>query len=120
MFKKLKERIYNKKAKKELEDVLFDNFMYCGDSEFPMFIRSGTRYTNHKFYVPETDVAFRLAFEKLKNKFYERYVLDDIKNRIRVYMAHFNISEETYEYCVKMFENKSAIVTSDVVKNDNI
>ena len=120
MFKKLKERIYNRKARIELEDIMFDNFAYCGDSEFPMFVKSGTQTTNHKFYIPQTDEAFILAFGKLKNKFFENYVLDDVKNRIRVYMAHFNISEYAYEFCVEMFKNKSKIVLASSNKNNNI
>lgn len=113
MFKKLRERIYNRKIRKELEDVMFDNFAWCGDSEFPMFVKSGTETTNHKFFLPKTDEAFKLAFGKLKNKFYKNYVLDDVKNRIRVYMAHFPISEDAYEYCVEMFVNNSLIINQD-------
>lgn len=110
MFKKLKERIYNKKTRQQWEDIMFDNFNYCGDSEFAMFVKKGTKDTPHRFFLPQTDEMFKMAFGKLKDQFYKYYVLDDVKNKIRVYMAHFNISEDAYEYCVNMFINKSAIV----------
>ena len=110
MLKKLRKRIYNKKAAKELKDIVFDNFAYCGDSEFPMFVKRGTQYTNHKFYLPQTDEAFTLAFNKLSSAFFHKYVLDDVKNKIRVYMAHFNISEDAYDYCVDKFKVKAETV----------
>ena len=112
MFKKLRERIYNKKTRQQWEDVMFDNFNYCGDSDFAMFVKKGSKDTPHKFFCPKTDEMFKLAFSKLKNKFYENYVLDDVKNKIRVYMAYFPISEDAYEYCVNMFINKSAVLNA--------
>jgi len=113
MLKKLREKLYYKKTQKIYDNLMFDDFAFYGDSEFPMFIRYGYGERKTEFFIPKTDDTFNLAFGKLKNKFYENYVLDDVKNRIRVYMAHSKISEESYKYCVEMFKNKSAILCKE-------
>ena len=107
MFNKLRERLYDRKIKKNLENIELDTFAYCGDSKYPYFVIRGTKTTIHRFFTPQTDKTFKLAFSKLKNSFFKAEDLGVVKNRIREYMCYFNISEEAYVVCVKLFIQKS-------------
>lgn len=109
MLKKLKEKIYNSKTKKLIKDLKFDDFAYIADSEFPMFsyvdnIEDKRVYA--KFFIPQTSEMLKLAMEKLKNGYYKRVVVDDFKNRLKVYTGYLNIDDETYEYCLQYFIDK--------------
>ena len=112
MFKKLRERIYNKKMNKEMKGISFDGVKYCGYDEFPKFVRSGTAKLGLLIYTPKTDETFKYAFTKLKNEFFNSYDEDEIKNRIRVYMSYFKISEQAYAECMDIVKN-----TNDIVVN---
>jgi len=120
MFKKLIERAYNKKVIKSLQNVEFDSFAFCGYNEFPMFFQRETAYTKRFLFVPITDETFKLAFSKLKNDFFKNCDFDEIKNRIKVYKAYVNISEEVCNECVQIAENKSYINVNNNKNNSNI
>ena len=63
-----------------------------------------------KFFIPQTSEMLKLAMEKLKNGYYKRVVVDDFKNRLKVYTGYLNIDDETYEYCLKYFIEKQQIL----------
>ena len=113
MLKKIREKIYNSKTKKLIKDLRFDDFAYIADSEFPMFSyvdKIEDKRVYAKFFIPQTSEMLKLAMEKLKNGYYKRVVVDDFKNRLRVYIGYLNIDDETYEYCLKYFIEKQQIL----------
>ena len=117
MFKKLRERIFNKKTNERLKCVEFDSFAYCGYSEYPIFIEKGTEYSNPLYFSPETDKTFELAFSKLKDRFFKDCDLEEIKIRLKVFKSHFNISEEICEECIKIAQEKICSIKEQ--KNQN-
>lgn len=113
MLKKIREKIYNSKTKKLIKDLRFDDFAYIADSEFPMFSyvdKIEDKRVYAKFFIPQTSEMLKLAMEKLKNGYYKRVVVDDFKNRLKVYTGYLNIDDETYEYCLKYFIEKQQIL----------
>ena len=113
MLKKKREKIYNSKTKKLIKDLRFDDFAYIADSEFPMFSyvdKIEDKRVYAKFFIPQTSEMLKLAMEKLKNGYYKRVVVDDFKNRLKVYTGYLNIDDETYEYCLKYFIEKQQIL----------
>lgn len=113
MLKKIREKIYNSKTKKLIKDLRFDDFAYIADSEFPMFSyvdKIEDKRVYAKFFIPLTSEMLKLAMEKLKNGYYKHVVVDDFKNRLKVYTGYLNIDDETYEYCLKYFIEKQQIL----------
>lgn len=107
MFKKLKNRIYNKKTMENLQSVEFDSFAYCGYNEYPMFVRSGTQHTNHLFFQPQTNETFLFAFEKLKKSFFKNCDFEEIENRIKVYRFFVEIDNQTFEKCIEFAKKQT-------------
>jgi len=115
MFKKLREKLYDRQTKKNLENMQFDTFAYYGDSAFPAFIvdsGKGDR-TFHQVFVPKTENSFKMAFNKLKNRYFKKVPYIAMKNNVKKYCEYFNFSEETLNYCVEVFKDKKLISTKE-------
>lgn len=112
MFKKLKQKIYNKKTAKLLENIKFDDFAYIADSEIPMFSYVDERIENRiyaKFFVPQTEEMLILATKKLKKHFFMNIVEEDYKNRVMRFIAYSTINIEAFDKCMDIFKIKQEI-----------
>jgi len=109
MFKKLRKRIYNKKTKELLQYVHFDDFAFCLDCEYPMFVVNAIETKNYSFFVPQTEEMFKLAFNNLQDKFFKELDREEVEYRVNVYSQYFNFSNNVVDYCVNHFVDKNEI-----------
>ena len=121
MFKKLREKLYDKKTKKYLENMQFDTFSYCGDSTFPAFIVESCKGNReiHSAFVPQTENSFKMAFEKLKKRYFKKVPYSVMKENVKTYCMYFYFSDETLNYCVEVFNTRKAQSTKNKANKIN-
>lgn len=108
MLKKLRERLYDRKIKKNLENMEFDTFAYYSDSIVPAFISEAkAKGAIHTVFCPKTEKSFKLAFSKLKKRYFKKFPYATAKENVKTYCNNFNFGEETANYCLEMFKVRS-------------
>ena len=120
MFKKLREKLYDRQTKKNLENMQFDTFAYYSDSPVPAFqkvLSKNKKGDEVTVFLPKTENSFKMAFNKLKNRYFKKVPYIAMKNNVKNYCEYFNFSEETLNYCVETFKNKKLSLTKS---NNNI
>lgn len=109
MFKKIRERRYNKKEREFLQNKMFDSFAYCGYSEVPSFNIRATATTNHMRYAPETSDIFYVCVAKLKDEFVKEKSLKDFAEMAKTYCEHYGFNESVFYNAIRMYQNKRAV-----------
>ncbi len=117
MFKEIRKKIYNNKTRKKLEDLMFDSFAYCGDSEYPMFVVKGTETKGHFFFTPETEEMLYLSVCKLKNYYVRKKDIKDFEEMLKVYCDYCGFSETTFINSKLLFTNKKNVLENPRILN---
>lgn len=108
MFKKIREKLYDRQMKKTLESVKFDTFMYYSDSVIPAFVTKQGKSEIYSVFFPKTEGSFKMAFEKLKNLYFKKVPHKTAKENIIAYCGYYNFSDEVVSYCMEIFNNKKS------------
>ena len=108
MFKKLREKLYDRKTKKTLESMKFDTFMYYSDSMLPAFVSNKGKDGINTVFFPETESTFKMAFEKLKKLYFKKTPYEKAKENIATYCNYYNFSDEVVSYCMEIFKNNKS------------
>lgn len=113
MFNKLRERLYDRKIKNNLENIKFDYFAYYSDSPVPAFqIKQGKqcKCEIYSVFVPKTEKSFILAFNKLKKYYFKKFPCSTIQENIRNYINYFNFDEKVYNKCMEIYKEKKGFI----------
>ena len=114
MLKKIRQKIYNRKTRKELQGKQFDNFAYCGDNEYPYFVIRATKERGHIFFTPKTSEMFYMSIGKLKDSYFMAETLDQFQEKVDVYCENFNFSKNVKTNAMLMFIAREKEATEEI------
>ena len=112
MIKKLRKMLYDLKVKNSLKNIAFDDFAWYGDSATPAFISKKGKGEVNEVFFPQTEKSFKLAFEKLKHRFFKKVSYVQTKERLEDYVCYFGLDKEVVEYCMDIYRAKNNMISS--------
>jgi len=113
MFKKLREKLYDRKTIKHLENMQFDTFAYYSDSPVPAFqklLNKNKKGDEVTVFFPKTEKSFILAFGKLKKHYFKKFSCSTIQEFIKDYSHYFNFDQKVYDSCMEICKDKKGLV----------
>lgn len=116
MIKKLREKIYNIQTKNSLKSIEFDNFAYFGDSPVPAFQAKQDNQDKCEMcfvFIPKTERTFKIAFKKLKNKYFRKVSCVQMQENIKDYSHYFGFGEDLYNYCMEIYKERRAEIVAN-------
>jgi len=120
MFKKIRNKIYNRKTIKKLDLMKFDTFSYYGDSKVPAFISERGREEVHTVFFPETEKTFKVAFTKLKKRYFKKFPYVLAKENVERYCEVFEFGKETANFCLEIFKIRAEYFQSENKNNKSV
>ena len=112
MFKKLKEKFYNREMKKLLNNVEFEDFSCYGRLPYPLFFSKNKQEKTQTPFVPESEFAFKLAIEKLNLKYFEKISIDDFRLMVQKFCSFYHFNESVIDDCINIYNAKQQIINS--------
>ena len=82
----------------------FDHFSYYSDNFLPEFISEKGRGEINTVFYPETEETFKVAFSKLKKRYFKKVAYVVAKENITKYCDCCKFDPATIKYCLDMFK----------------
>ena len=109
MFKKLREKIYNKKIETELKNIkCFDNLYNEIYSIYPTFVEYGED-GKQQTIEPKTIYALKRAIQKLSFHYVRLTSVEDFENDLNKIFAYANFDRERKKECLDLFKSRKQI-----------
>lgn len=119
MLKKLELKLYNKKTKKKLQGVIFDDFGYFFDVPFPMFKTVNAEGENMLFAAKTIEIL-KLCISDLNLKYFTQIDREEFENRLRVLFCFFGLEQNELADCMLIFETKKAIAENPKIITEHL